>query len=278
MTKSALERPCDLRTRPRDRHSKRGRRASAVLFQQRICRRIVRGPNGVTSGETSPRCPYPAASCYLYGQNAGTESRLQCSLRHRRVDRRLECFFRPWAFAKFIGVLVNEPVGIDLTREVGLPPQNGSPVEFVAKRRLLQALHGNHTVSDQRLNHFCRAVTGAVVDEVNLDSLGDEIVDNVADNVCFVYRPSSATTGIEMTLVSESNRATASDSGGRCGRRRTSNDGIRSESSRRRRQRLGVADVALSHRSATALLSYRRSNVAITVGTSATRSDRSRPQ
>ncbi len=97
----------------------------------------------------------------------------------------------PRAFTKLVGVVMNEPIGVQLSRELSFTEQNPLPLEAVRSvvyGRGREAFDGEDAAAHIRLHGRNRAVSRAVVEKVNLDALIDEVADDVADDVGFVVR------------------------------------------------------------------------------------------
>src|SRR5262249_28005195 len=91
--------------------------------------------------------------------------------------------------AKLVGVVMDEPVRVDLARDRGLALQDSRPIEsIVGVRAVSQRLDGEEAAAEEALDGGDGAVCRSIVQEVDLDALLDQISDNLLDDVRFVVR------------------------------------------------------------------------------------------
>ena len=83
---------------------------------------------------------------------------------------------------------MDEPVRVQLARELGLAGEDAFPLEAVGRRRLTAGapLDAEQPPPAIRLDRGHRAVGGAVVEQVDLHALRDEVADGLADDVGLV--------------------------------------------------------------------------------------------
>src|SRR5439155_11713528 len=104
-------------------------------------------------------------------------------------DRLLQQEMGPWAFAKLVGVMMDEPARVELHRELGFSAKNPLPLENWRRcilARVGAAFDPEDAAADVRLDRRHRAVGGAVIEEIDVDALLDQIADDVPDDVGFV--------------------------------------------------------------------------------------------
>ena len=100
----------------------------------------------------------------------------------------------PGAFPELVGIVVDEPGRVELAWRAPSSCEESAPSRIrPALRRgivaaLRETLDGHDTAADVRLDGRYRSVRGAVVEEVDLDALIDEVADDVFDDVGFVVR------------------------------------------------------------------------------------------
>ena len=85
-------------------------------------------------------------------------------------DRVLQRQPGPWAFTELVGVVVNEPVGVELGRQLGLSLKNPLPGERPGTRPrgiVAEALDGDHAFADMGFDGLHRAIGRSIVEKIN---------------------------------------------------------------------------------------------------------------
>ncbi len=83
---------------------------------------------------------------------------------------------------------MDEPVGIELAGELRLSEENRFPAKNVGLLRLAKAFDLENAPTEVRLDGGDRAVGGAVIQQIDLNALRDEIRDDLGDDVGLVVR------------------------------------------------------------------------------------------
>ena len=106
-------------------------------------------------------------------------------------DRVVQREMSPRAFPELVGIVVNEPVRVELGGELRLPEKNALPLEtcrHAVLDRVSETFDAQDTAAEVRLDDSHRAIGGTVVQEIDVDALLDKVADDVLDDVRFVVR------------------------------------------------------------------------------------------
>src|SRR5262249_4722313 len=102
------------------------------------------------------------------------------------VNGLLERDITPRALAKLVGIVVDEPVGAECGRQLGLPSNDLSQPELTRGFQRTQTFDADHAAADIWFHGLNRAVGGAIVEKVDGNVLVDQITYGSADDVSFV--------------------------------------------------------------------------------------------
>src|SRR5262249_37726606 len=111
-----------------------------------------------------------------------------------RVDARDGIYERhaaPRALAEFVGVVMDEPVRVDRAGHRRLALEDARPVERVGSAGLAgagQRLDREEAGAGEALDGGGGAVGGAVVEQIDVNALLDQVNDDLLDDVRFVVR------------------------------------------------------------------------------------------
>ena len=94
----------------------------------------------------------------------------------------------PGGLSQLVGVMIDEPVGVDRACQLLLPSENPAQLE---PRRLAFAVVGqpldpDYAVPHQVFNRFNGAIRRSVVDDVDLDTLTDQVAGSLLEHVALV--------------------------------------------------------------------------------------------
>ena len=107
------------------------------------------------------------------------------------LDRVAQRQVRPWTFPKLVRIVVNEPAGVELPCELGLPEKNPFPVKgcrTAVRARLRETLYPHHPAAEMTLDACHGAIRGAIVNEIDVHALMDKVRDDLFDDVRFVVQ------------------------------------------------------------------------------------------
>jgi hypothetical protein len=105
------------------------------------------------------------------------------------VNRVAELRAGPRRLAELVGVVMEEPVGVERLRQLFFPPEDRRPVERVSLpfRRLSRELFDIEESLAQPLSRFRNGVVGrAIVDQVDIHAVLDQVADHRRDDVSLV--------------------------------------------------------------------------------------------
>src|SRR6187401_1044879 len=80
---------------------------------------------------------------------------------------------------------MHEPVGVQFGGELLFPSQNFRPSK---KRAWRPALNGDQALVEPSIDRGQRVVGRAVVDEINLNPLINQVADNLSNNIALIVR------------------------------------------------------------------------------------------
>src|SRR5206468_5861308 len=97
----------------------------------------------------------------------------------------------PGALAELVGVVVNEPVCVELAGNGRFSREDALPVEGDA--RTVRDVGGEmfdaqHAAADESFDGRRGAVCGSIVHEIDLNALVNQVADDLLDDVRFVIR------------------------------------------------------------------------------------------